>query len=98
MTANTNWEAAKTQIGSASIESLKKGLSNTLKKLDKIDDGSSGAAATPMKKTPSKKTPAKKTPSKKRKSTTDTVADDDDAVGESPAKKTRTEDDDDEQV
>ncbi|KAK4501228.1 hypothetical protein PRZ48_007035 [Zasmidium cellare] len=97
---SVNWELAKNQIASASIESLKKGLQNTLKKLDKVEDGAVAAS-------PTKKTPAKKTPSKKRKAAAggsdadgaaENDADDDEKKKRSPKKKVKKEgsDEDDE--
>ncbi|KAF2159843.1 hypothetical protein M409DRAFT_29653 [Zasmidium cellare ATCC 36951] len=97
---NTNWETAKTQMASASIESMKKGLTNTLKKLDKVENGTDTAP------TPTKKTPAKKTPSKKRKTTaggsvagvaTEKNAESDDDQEQGSTKKVKTEGDDDDE-
>lgn len=75
--ANTNWSAATAQMGSASVEAMKKGLTNTYKKLTKVSDGDIPAV--------SAATPTKKTPGRKRKAAAESVEGGDD--GETPAKK-----------
>lgn len=74
--AQTEWEKATKDFGSASVDSMKVSVRNIYKKLDKAgaklaDDGSTQAPATPALATPAS--------GKKRKSKSEITADGDDA-------------------
>jgi hypothetical protein len=74
-----NWDKAASEYGAASVESYKKGLQNTIKKIRKSMDSGVGPEA-------AEASPAKKGAGKKRKEKT-VETDDEAEVEESPLKK-----------